>query len=252
LTIHLVIPDQHAHPDFNNDRADLLSALIKDVKPDVVINMGDAADMPSLCSYDKGTRAFQGRNYGRDIAAHLDFQDRIWAPVKAAKKKLPRRVILEGNHEHRIKRCLSLSPELEGAVSFDDLKFKDYYDDIVEYNGSSPGVINIDNINYAHFFVSGVMGRPISGEHPAYSLLTKHFVSCTAAHLHTLDYTVRTRGDGKRINGLVAGVYQDYFADFAGEANRLWWSGVVIKMDVEDGDYDPVFVSYNQLKRIYS
>lgn len=249
---HLIIPDQHAHPDFPNDRADLLGRLIKEVKPDVVVNLGDAADMPSLCSYDKGTRDFQGRNYGKDIASHLEFQERMWGPVKRSKKKLPRRVFLEGNHEHRIKRCLSLSPELEGAVSFDDLQLKDFYDDIVEYNGSTPGITHIDGIDYAHYFITGVSLRPISGEHSAHSLLTKRFVSSTCGHTHTLDYTIRTRGDGVKINGLVAGVYQDYAANFAGEANNLWWNGVVIKMEVNNGDYDPVFVSYQQLKRMYS
>ena len=58
----MIVPDPHAHPDFHNERADWLGKLIKDLKPDGVINIGDAADMPYLCSYDKGTRAFQGRS----------------------------------------------------------------------------------------------------------------------------------------------------------------------------------------------
>ena len=41
---HLVIPDGHAHPDFHNKRAEWLGALIADVKPDVVINIGDVAE----------------------------------------------------------------------------------------------------------------------------------------------------------------------------------------------------------------
>ena len=64
---HLIIPDPHAHPDFHNERADWLGKLIKYLKPDVVINIGDAADMPSLCSYDKCTRAFGVRSYRKDI-----------------------------------------------------------------------------------------------------------------------------------------------------------------------------------------
>jgi predicted MPP superfamily phosphohydrolase len=41
---HLIIPDPHAHPDFNNDRAVWLGELIKDLKPDVVVNLGDMWD----------------------------------------------------------------------------------------------------------------------------------------------------------------------------------------------------------------
>jgi hypothetical protein len=69
---HLVVPDQHAAPGFHNDRADWLGQLIKDIKPDVLINIGDAADMSSLSSYDKGKAQFHGRNYEKDINAHLD------------------------------------------------------------------------------------------------------------------------------------------------------------------------------------
>jgi len=249
--VHLVIPDQHAHPDFSNERADYLAALIKDVRPDVVINIGDAADMPSMSSYDKGTKGFQGRSYRKDINSHLEFQDRLWAPVKRSKKKMPRRIVLEGNHEHRVKRAINASPELDGAISFDDFDFRSYYDEVVEYTGGTPGVILLDGVSYAHYFISGVMGRGIAGEHAAYSLLTKQFTSCTQGHTHTTDYAVRTDVHGRRMMGLVCGVYQDYVADWAGEANKMWWSGVIVKRNVEDGHYDPQWISMEALRKEY-
>src|SRR5690242_10114791 len=99
---HLVIPDPHAHYQHANTRADWLARLIIDRKPDVVVCLGDLADMPSLSGYDRGKRTFQGRTYRQDIDSALEFNDRLWAPVRATKKRLPLRVILEGNHEHRI------------------------------------------------------------------------------------------------------------------------------------------------------
>ena len=248
---HLIIPDCHAHPEHNNDRADWLAQLIIDEKPDVVINIGDGADMPSLSSYDRGRRSFHGRSYKADINAHLDFQSRMWDPVKRRKKKLPRTVYCEGNHDERIKRAIDLQPELDGAISSSDLRLNDYYDEVVEYVGNTPGVIEIDGVHYAHFFISGVKGLPISGEHPAYSLLTKEFVSCTQGHTHIMDYCTRTTADGRKLMGLVCGVYQDYHADWAGESNKLWWRGVVIKHNVEDGHYDPQFISIEQLRKEY-
>ncbi len=253
---HLVVPDQHAHPDYNNDRADLLAKLTKDLKPHVVINIGDAAGMPSLSTYDRGTKGFHGRNYEKDSNSHLEFQDRWWGPVKQSKKRLPYRVVCEGNHEFRIKRAISSQPELEGdrfGVSFKDLGFDEYYDQVVEYEGSSPGLVTIDGITYAHYFVSGVMGNPISGEHPAYTLLTKKFNSCTQGHTHTLDHCSRVNIDETRINGLVCGVFQDYDSPWAGVLNKLWWSGVVIKRNVDGtGNYDPQFISMSYLKKYYS
>ena len=247
----LVIPDQHAHPKYHNERAVWLGKFIRDVKPDLVVNMGDGADMPSLCSYDKGKKSFQGRTYKQDIDSHLDFQDRVWSTVREGKKKLPRRVYLHGNHENRIARAIELQPELEGTISFDDLELSEWYDTIVPYSGSTPGSVFIEGVRFAHYIVSGTMGRPISGEHHAHSLLTKTHNSCVVAHSHCFDYCVRTKGDGKKILGLVAGCYQDYDSDFAGGANLYWDRGLFLLNNLVDGTYDLQTVSLTKLKEEY-
>ena len=252
ISTHLFFTDAHSNPKFNNNRALLLGKLINDVKPDIVINGGDGADMPSLSSYDKGTKGFVGRTYQKDIDHYVEFEDKLWWEVRRSKKKLPRRVILEGNHEERIKRAVNLSPELDGAFSPKDLQRENYYQEVIEYDGNTPGIINIDGIDYGHYFVSGVMGRPIGGEHIGYSLITKRFVSSSCGHIHTLDFTCRTVGSGvRKIYGLSGGCFIDYPSDWAGEASKLWWSGVVIKRNVEDGTYDPEFISLERLKKIY-
>ena len=199
---YLIVPDQHAHPEHNNDRADWMGQLIKDLRPDVVVNMGDAADMASMASYDKGTAKFFTRNYEKDIESHLDFQERMWRPIRRTKKKQPYRVVLQGNHEYRIDKAINASPELAGekfGISSRDLDFHKYYHEYIPYSGQTPGVWESDGISFAHFFVSGVMGRPIGGEHHAYSLITKNFTSCVAAHSHTVDWSVRTDTQGRKI-----------------------------------------------------
>mgnify|MGYP000864525593 CR=1 FL=1 len=249
---HLVIPDSHATPGKSNRRAEWVGRLINEVKPDVVINLGDSADMPSLCSYDHGKKSFIGRTYAKDIEVHGDFQERLWNTVRKSKRKLPRRITLIGNHEQRIDRAIETQPELEGVIGYSDLCLGDFYDDVVHYEGSTPGSIEVDGITYAHYLVSGISGRPISGEHHAYSLLAKKFSSCVVGHAHTLDWCVRTRQNGKKISGLVAGCYQEHTSDFAGEANKLWWRGVCILRNVEDGVYDLETVSLDYLKKNYS
>jgi hypothetical protein len=178
----------------------------------------------------------------------------MWQPIRRAKRKLPTRFVLEGNHEHRIKRALEVDPQLEGegfGISFKDLAFDDYYNEVVHYTGQTPGVITIHGISYAHFLVSGIMGRPIGGEHHASSLISKHYTSCTVGHSHTVDWSVRTDVNGKKIMGLVAGVFQDYKAEWAGATNTFWWSGVVIKRGVDSGQYSPQFVSTEELRKEY-
>ena len=250
--IHLVVPDPHAHPNYSNKRFEYLGKLIVDLKPDKVICLGDFADLPSLCSYDKGTAGFEGRRYKDDVASVIDAQEKMLFAIRKAKKRKPKMYMLEGNHEYRINRAISTdAAKLDGIISLDDLRYKKFGWEFVPYRGSTPGIKVIDGIAYAHYHTSGVMGRAISGEHPAYSLLTKQYQSCTSGHLHTLDYATRTKADGKRIQGLMAGVFSDYFADFAGEANVLWWRGVIVKRNVVDGNYDPEFISMERIKQEY-
>lgn len=249
--VHLILPDSHAHPSHSNERADWVGQLMVDLKPDVFVNLGDQWDLSSMSGYDKGKSSFYGRSYRKDLDSGLEFSERLWAPIRKAKKKRPFSVFLEGNHEERMARALNQQSELEGTIGFKDFDLERDYDAIVRYNGQTPGTIQVDGITYAHYLVTGVSGRNVSGEHPAYSGLTKHFASVTCGHIHTFDYAVRTDANGRRIHGLVAGVYQDYDSDWAGEICKLWSRGLVIKREVENGDYDLEYVSMKQLKKQY-
>lgn len=253
MVSHLVIPDAHAHPSHHNERFTWLGRLVADLKPTKVIMLGDWADMPSLCSYDKGTKGYEGRRYMLDINSAIDAQERFFEPIRAAKKRLPEFIMLEGNHEFRIKRAIDTDAALlDGVISTDDLEYQTFGWDYVEYNGSTPDVRVIDGIAYAHFFTSGVMNRPIGGQNPAYQILSKQYMSGTQGHTHTTDYCVRTAANGQMVHGLVAGVYQDYDPSFAGEANKLWWRGVVFKSDVHNGMYDPRWISLDAIRREYA
>lgn len=243
---HLIIPDSHAHPDFSNERYTWLGKLIHDLKPDVVVDIGDWFDMPSLCSYDKGKKSFEGRTYRRDIAAGIEAQDRMVHEFRKHKKKLPRLVRTLGNHEHRISRAIEFDRVLDGTIGIGDLQSKEY--GFEEFPFLEP--VNIDGVDYAHYFVTGVSGRPIGGEHPAYSLLTKRFSSSTCGHVHTFDYCIRSNNVSK-LHGCVAGVYQDYWADYAGPANHIWNPGVVVKRDVANGMYDIEHISLKRIRDAY-
>lgn len=247
---HLVFSCAHAHWEFSNERADWLSRLIIDVRPDVVVNLGDNLDLPSLYQASQGKKPV-GQSYKKDIDSHIDFQQRLWEPIKTRKKRLPYRVCLHGNHEQRIKNTLSYQPELDGAVSFGDLRLSDWYDEIVPYEGNTPGTIEIDGITYAHYIISGVSGRPLSSEHQAHSLLSKTFQSVTVGHTHTFDYCVRTRPNGTKIMGAVVGCYSDYTNDWAGEIGKLWDRGVLIKRNVDKGEYDHEWISLKTIKNEY-
>jgi hypothetical protein len=245
--VHLVIPDSHAHPAYNNRRYDLLGQLVAELKPDVIVDIGDWWDMPSLCTYDKGKRGFENNRYSKDIAAGVEAQDRLLNPLRKLKRKTPRKIRCLGNHEHRINRVLDLDPILDGTISTRDFQSKEY--GFEEYPFLD--IVEVDGIQYSHYFASGVMGRPIGGVNLGAAILSKQLNSATQGHSHLFDHAVRVRGNGQRLHGLSCGVFQDYVPPFARASARYWSSGVVIKRGVENGDYDLEWVSMRRLKEIY-
>lgn len=258
MTTHLLIGDPHATPYHNNSRFDLLGRFIADRKPDVVVCIGDMASMESLCSYDKGKKCFEGRRYKKDVSATIEAQTRMFAPINAfnagrardkKKQYKPRYVLTLGNHENRISRAVETQAELEGVISEDDLRYKEFDWEVIPFLES----ITIDGISYCHYFTSGVMGRPVSGEHPAYTMLTKMFVSCVQGHSHLRDYCERTDANGRKIQALVGGCFLDdnQWETYAGHANKLWWKGLVLLHDVENGQFEPEFINMKQLKKRY-
>jgi Calcineurin-like phosphoesterase len=253
---HLILPDSHAHPDYGNERFDWVGKLMLDLKPDVFINIGDTADMASLSAYDKGKASFHGRNYEKDVVSHLDAQERMWSPIIKAKKKKPYSIILEGNHEHRVKRVLDFEPHLEGikyGISFKDFDFDRYYSEVIEYSGGNPGEITVDGVTYAHYFVSGISGRALQSVHHAQALTAKRFNSSTCGHSHLFDYHIAKDTSGKTRHGLVAGMFQDYTSPWAGKSTcNLWTSGVVVKRNVSEGCYDIQHISLEALRKEYS
>ena len=140
---------------------------------------------------------------------------------------------------------------MQGVIGFEDFKFDDYYNEVVRYDGGLPGIYKRDGILFAHFFPTGVSGRPIGGERPAHMLLAKNGMSTIAAHSHTLDFATRRTVADKTLNGLVVGCYQEFINPWAGPIGKFWQAGVAILRNVEDGEYDLQWVSINSLRKIY-
>lgn len=258
MSTHLVIGDPHCDPDVDNERFTLLGRLIVDRKPDVIIQMGDFADMKSLSSYDKGRKDFEGRRYERDIASANDALDLIDRELRRfndnarkSKKALynPRRIALGGNHdEGRISKLVQLHPEFDGVFSPQQIKFREYGWEYVEYEVP----IEIDGIFYCHHFPTGVSGEPIGGVNIAQSLIAKNMVSSTVGHNHVLDIAMRATPNGKKIWGMSAGCFFEHKMAYArATQDRFWWTGVVICKNVKDGNYSPDCITLDEMKEIY-
>lgn len=253
----LVIPDSHAKHGVTNHRYEWAAKLAFHRKPDIIVQLGDWYDMPSLSSYDKGKKSFEGRRYRLDIEAGNDaihkFENtlnRLTGEEAARTKKAryrPEKYALAGNHEERILRAINNQPELAGTIGYDDFDFVDYGWSFHDY--MEPVVLH--GVAFSHCFGSGVMNKPIGGENPAATLIRKKLHTCVAGHSHLRDFAERTDVSGRRIQGLFAGCYlePDQVEDYAGEAQKLWWNGLVYLHDVDAGTFDPEFISMSRVVR---
>lgn len=245
----------HADPSVSNDRFDWLGKFIYELKPDYVVDLGDGADMRSLNTFDtKRPQALVAQSYQADIEQYLDAQERLRWRFRHHRRKKPPFYGFEGNHEHRIKNAIKADPRLAGdryGVSFSHLDTKYNFDEYHEYHNSAPSIADYDGVSYAHFFSGGNFGNALSGMHHANSLLTNRNSSATCGHSHKRDMKVKDGAHPKGIIGLVAGCYKGADEEWAGQANRDWWSGIVVKRNIRDGMYDPQFISMAQLKVWY-
>lgn len=245
----------HADPNCTNERFSWLGDLIEDIKPEYVVDLGDGADMRSLNTYDtRNPQAVVAQSYQADIESYNEAQDRLWGRYKLSKKKRPYRIGFEGNHEHRIKKALAVDPRLEGTkygISFSHLQTDHWFDEYHEYTNSAPALAIYDGILYGHYVSTGNFGSALSTKHHGYSLVEKLACSATVGHSHKFHYYRKADARPTPLNGLVAGCFKGKEEAWAGQANAEWSKGVVIKRQVNNGDYDLSWVSMKALEAEY-
>ncbi len=249
--VHLVVPDTQCKPGAPTVHLEWIGRYIVDQfagSPLTVIHLGDHWDMPSLSSYDKGTKAMEGRRYTADIEAGNTGIRLLTEPLDAynkgrRKKWNPRRVFLMGNHEDRITRAADANPQLDN-LSHDDLELGGWE----VHPFKKP--VNIDGVFYAHYFYAQNTGRPYSGQSMDARLKTIGH-SFTQGHQQGLLYGLRSTIGGIQ-HGLVAGSCYLHDEDYRGPQANSEWRGVIVKHQVEHGTYDAMFVSLDYLSRKYT
>jgi len=60
---HFILPDCQVKPGVPLNHLEWAGRFVVDKRPEVVVCLGDFADMPSLSSYDVGKKSFEGRRY---------------------------------------------------------------------------------------------------------------------------------------------------------------------------------------------
>lgn len=252
---HLFIPDSQVRPGVSLDFLEWIGKYIVRKRPDVIVHAGDFADMESLSSYDKGKRTAEGKRVQLDIEVAREGWKRLNGPLVALQRAQrmagepiyqPRKVITLGNHENRINRHVDANPELHGFLSTDSLGFSEYGWEVVPF--LTP--IIIDGVSYCHYFPNNMTGKPLGGT--VQNMLKTIGCSFTQGHKQTLDVATRfLPSDGKQQWGIVAGACYEHDEDYKGVQGNHHWRGIILKHNVKEGSYDPLFISLDWLKRTY-
>jgi hypothetical protein len=250
---HLIIPDAQIRPGDDMKFLEAIGNYIAVKKPDVVVNLGDFADMPSLSSYDVGKKSFEGRRYINDIRAANDGMLALMTPINKEKLRLalnkkrtynPKLIFTMGTHENRIDRAVNLDPKLEGVLDTRHLNYAQYGWEVHPFLS----VVVLDGVAYSHYFTSGVLGRPAS---TASAQLNKKHMSCIAGHQQGLQIATGHRADGVRLTSVIAGSCYEHDEDYLGPQGNKHWRGILVLHEVNDGAFDIMPVSLEYLKKKY-
>jgi len=248
----VVIPDTQCKKGVPTEHLKWAAQYIVEKKPEYIVHIGDHWDMPSLSSYDKGKKCFEGRRYLHDIQAGNEAMNIFLNPIfeeidrlRTNRKKIwkPKLIFTLGNHENRINRAVDSSAELEGLISLDDLNLDDW--DVHDF--LEP--IFIDGVGFSHYFTSGVMGRPVSS---ARAMINKKHMSCVMGHVQDRDIAYARKADGKSLTGIFAGIFYQHNEEYLGEQGNSSWRGIWMLNEVEDGSFDELPVSLNYLRGRYA
>jgi hypothetical protein len=248
-----IIPDTQVKAGVDLSYLSWVGRYLAEKKPDVIVQIGDFADMPSLSSYDVGKKSFEGRTYKADVESTKEAMGLLMAPIKEEQEKLkrnkekrwkPRLVLTLGNHEDRISRAINLDRKLDGLISIDDLGYKDFGWEVYPFLD----VVVIEGIAFSHYFTTGVMGRPVTS---AAALLSKKHMSSVMGHVQHRQIAYGQRADGKQMTGLFCGSCYLHDEDYLGNQGNNYWRGVWLLHEVDNGSFDEMPVSLQYLKRTY-
>lgn len=244
---HCVIPDCQVKPGVPLEHLEWAGNYISDKRPDVIICIGDFADMPSLSSYDRGKRSAENKRYKADLEAVHRGMELLMTPIVKPPNYSPRLIMTLGNHEDRITRYADDNPAFDEHLSIQDLGYEAWGWEV--YPFLEP--VKVEGISYCHYFYNPNTGKPYAGANLETRLKTIG-MSFTMGHQQGLQVAIRDLADGSRQRGLVAGSFYQHTEDYKGPQGNGHWQGLIYKHEVEDGNYDLLEVSIGYLRRKFA
>lgn len=239
--MHLIIPDCQIGPGVPTEHLTWIGNYIAKKRPDVIVQIGDFADMPSL-NFHSRKLELEGKRYWKDIEASKKAMQRLMKPWEKISGYYPKMVLTLGNHEERIDRLAKEDPRLEGTISTKDLAYEEVGWKVIPFLK----VAKIDGWEYSHYFISGSYGRPVTS---AAGLLRERQCSAVMGHVQYTDIAVHKK-TGKM--GIFCGICYLHNEGYLTPQGNTTRRQIVMLHEVKDGVGDPMLVSLQFLRNHYS
>ena len=242
----LVVGDVHIGPNQNLRRADWLGWAIRSLKPQRVVFIGDLMTFDCVSDWDKDKRKkMEGRRYVKDIESGKEFLDRMHLANK--QEHSPDYILLEGNHEDRLRRYLDRDPTMDGAInyirdlgidSWFTVPYKEYFIHKGAYFTHVPITAN---------------GKAITGANVCAKALQIHQHSVIFGHTHKLGVeSVHRHGSKHLCHAVNVGCYFEHVDEYAIGAANSYWRGLVLIDHYKQGRFNPIPISMGKLERAYN
>ena len=225
------LPDAHCFPGHDDEPVKAVARWFSEQGIDLLVNIGDFNDMPSLSSYDKGTSKIDGLRVAHELEYSREMLDLFDDNLDG---HFPEKIMTLGNHEQRLYRHGSTNPELEGIFGDDPFGYKEYgyaaykYLDIVKING----------LAFSHAFVNplSLIGSLQAGS--AEVRMKNVGMPHVCGHQHgPLVHGQRKLGDGASVSTLVIGCCHTESHDYWGLGKDVFRGAAILK-NVWNGSYD--------------
>ena len=249
----LVIPDTQTKKGVPMFHLNWLGQYICKKQPDIILHLGDHADMESLSTYAYGKMEFEGRRYVEDIEAAKKGMNVLLGPLRAlqqrqadGKKKVyrPEMHFLLGNHENRINRAINDDAKLSGLISTEDLAYEEFGWTVHPFLK----VVSLEGIAFSHYFTTGLAGRPAS---TANAQLNKMHQSCVAGHQQGFQMATGKTAEGKLLTSIIAGSFYLHDEGYLGQQGNAHWRGALMLHNCHEGSFDLTQLPMIYLERKY-
>jgi hypothetical protein len=251
----MLIPDTQSKPDVPDEHMRWAGEWAAEKKPDYIVHIGDHWDMPSLSSYDKFKKSYEGRTYLADIDAGVISMLKFMQPIREEQERLIRRKLPQwnpefhfhlGNHEQRIMRAIDIDRMLEGLIGYQDFG-------LAQMGWTVHGFLEphiIHDIAFSHYFTSGAKGMAVSS---ARALVTKKHMSCVMGHNQNTEIDLsQKRADGRQLTGLFAGCFYQHDEGYLGFQGNQVRKQLWMLYNVDAGEFDLHALTLDYLRKRYA